>query len=93
MALDTLAAARAQFLDNCEYDAHNSASECRAFITACRALVLLIPARVGQGGGKEIEVEIGEIRQQQQAAQAWLASHPDAASSGVVYPDFHRFRG
>lgn len=94
MAVDTLPLAKAQYFDNLDYDTESSVAKCKLFITACRALLLHIPAKMQHGGsgadGFEFNQE--ELRLQLADARTWLAGNDDSASDQVIFPDFGEFR-
>ena len=92
----TIAEITAAYLDNASYEEDDDASKARAFVTACRLLLLMLPSR-SRGGGSEVELDLVRIENQMQAAQSFLAVHPDGAAAGsggglVRYSDFTDFR-
>ena len=44
------------YLDNAGYQEQNNAAMARAFITACRCLLVKLPALVAQGGGSQVQM-------------------------------------
>lgn len=88
----TLAEIKAAYFDNASYSEEGDAAKARAFITACRCLLMKIPRRVAHGGpaSEEIEMEPRLLLDQIEEAKRWLASN--AASASVQYSDFTNFR-
>lgn len=93
----TLAEVKAEYIDNAGYDANDSASECRAFIKACR-VILAWPKR-SQKGDVETEFDLSQVRSLLDDALAWLASNDDSSESdssgygSVIHPDLAGLRG
>lgn len=94
----TLAQAKASYLDNASYAEDSSVAKCKAFITACRFLLLMMPKRASHGGrtGEEIEIAPDVIQAEKEAAEAWLAGQPaddgTGGGAGVVHCDLSDFR-
>ena len=90
-----LAAARTAYHDNADYEQTADATKAAAFITACRRLLNLLPARATRGGreGAEVEHELAIIRQELVDARRWLATCSAAATAGrVTSLSFENFR-
>jgi hypothetical protein len=81
------------YADNASYAEDGDATKARAFITACRILLLKIPRRVARGGpaSEEIEMEPRLIMDQIDEAKRWLAMNAPRQES-VQYSDFRNFR-
>lgn len=82
---------KAAYLDNMSYEETGSQAMCRAFITACKALLLSLPAKAGHGQAT-VELSPPEIRMQLNDARAWLALNPAGGNGGVAHYDFSEFR-
>jgi len=92
----------ASYADNASYEEDGSVTKARAFVTACRLLLLKLPksASVGggdRGGGHEMELEPRLIKEELAAAQQWVALNASTASDGSTrhttsYSDFTNFR-
>jgi len=54
----TLADIKASYADNASYAEDGSPAKARAFITACRLLLLKLPKRASKGGGQGEEIEL-----------------------------------
>lgn len=93
-AASTLEDVQAAYLDNVGYDEEGSVAKCRAFITACRALLVRLPSRAARGAAANLEWNIEAITGQLDQAAQWLALHDDAPAAGstVRYLDLSGFR-
>lgn len=98
----TLDEIRAAYLDNVGYAEDGSATKCRAFITACRALLLRMPAEQGtRESHQKMNPEL--IQKEIAAAESWLTATGNSLSGGssggatsgslVTRADFRNFRG
>lgn len=94
----TLAQVRAAYMDGASYAEDASPSKCKAFITACRFLLLMMPKRASHGGrqGEEIEIDPSVIQEEKEAAENWLSGNDPtgsgSAGGGIVHVDFNGFR-
>ena len=90
----TLAQVKAAYADNASYDEDGSVSKAKAFVTACRILLLKMPSVAEQLGHARVEQEMSEIRRQLEAAQSYVATAAaDAGGDGqVIHSDFGEFR-
>lgn len=70
----------AAYLDNLNYDINESVSECRSFVAACRALLVMHPSNWSQSGAN-IQFSPELWQRQLDDAKSWLAANGD--SSGV----------
>ena len=80
----TLAQIEASYADNASYAEDNSVAKCRAFITACRLLVLKYPRSTGTPQA-ELTTAIDLVQKEKKAAEEWLEAHdtgPASTSSG-----------
>lgn len=90
----TAAEIRAAYLDNCGYAEDGSVAKAKAFITACRALLLVLD-KLRASEGNQVQHNPELIRQEMAEAQAWLANHSEAAADAgprVTRPSFRTFR-
>lgn len=79
----TLDEIKAAYLDNATYDEESDAAKARAFIVACRALLLKLPKRARHGGSEEVELTPNEIRGQLEAAKRWLTVNADGTAGSA----------
>jgi|SRR6185437_3017856 len=93
----TLADCQAAYLDNCGYREQRSLTMARAFCSACRAILLLMPQSAAQGGDQTISFNIPAIRAQLDDAQGWIAMNSAGNGServvGTVSPNFRGLYG
>ena len=75
----TLTQIKAAYADNAAYEETGSVPMAKAFVTACRLLLLNLPAAVGQGG-ENLTLNVAAISQEMAAAKAWL-SRNDASQT------------
>lgn len=87
----TLTSAKAAYLDNADWAESGSLDKARAFSTACRRLLLLVPKRSRLGDG-EVEIDPVIIRSELKSAQDFVnANSGSTASNGgcsVVHASF-----
>jgi len=91
----TLTEIQAAYMDNASYAEDASTAKARAFVTACRLLLLKLPKRSVSGGrgGTEIEIDPRVIQQELTAANQWLAhSRTSQTGGGITYADFDDYR-
>jgi len=87
---DTLAA----YKDTASYAEDGDAGKARAFITACRLLLLILPKRAmhgGTAGGEQIDLNPELIAAQITEAKRWLIGN-DTSTPQTTYSDFSNFR-
>lgn len=86
--------AMAVYRDNAGYDEDGSILKCKAFVTACRHLLILIPKRVSHANrSEEIEIAPEMILEQMKAAKVWLTSAAAGMLGGqTTFADFSDFR-
>ena len=81
----TLAEIEAAYADSASYAEDNSVAKARAFVTACRLLLLKYPKRTGTPQA-ELETAIDLIAQEKAAAEKWLESHDTGSGSTAGGP-------
>jgi hypothetical protein len=79
----------ALYLANAGYAEDNSVTAAKAFVTACRAIILMRPTKSAHGKGGSTEFDLTMIQRQLEEARAWIASH---GSPDVIHADFGNFR-
>jgi hypothetical protein len=90
----TLAEIAAAYVDNASYSEDSSAAKARAFVTACRILLLKRPTEVSVDR-RSINFDMKLIQQEMVAAKEWLDTHSTSdTDSGprVTGADFRDFR-
>ena len=75
-----LAAAQTAYLDNADYDEENDVAKAKAFSTACRKLLLLLPRRTRHAARFELEIDTSVIPAELRRVEEWIT---DAATSGA----------
>jgi len=90
----TLDEVKAAYIDNASYAEDSSVAKARAFITACRILLMRLPKRVSRGGGEEIELNPERIQAELRAAQQYVNANAGVGDggAGVRHVDFTGFR-
>jgi hypothetical protein len=94
----TRAEINAAYLDNASYEEDGSVAKAKAFITACRFLLLpkITPSRsAGPGDGGEVEFNLDMIKVQMEAAQQYVAANDTSNYDGfgtVRHVDFTGLR-
>jgi len=63
---------QASYADNASYAEDGSPAKARAFITACRLLLLKLPKRASSGGGGEVELDPRLIAEEIADAKRYL---------------------
>ena|ERR1035437_6620538 len=94
-ATSTVADIEGAYLDNMGYDANGNVAQCRAFISACRGLLLRRPETASRGASDSSQSfawSMESIRRELDAARQWLAFAPSANCGNVVHPDFSDLR-
>jgi hypothetical protein len=76
----TLAQIEAEYADNASYAEDSSVARCRAFITACRLLVLKYPKSTGTPQA-ELTTAIDLVQGEKKSAEKWLESHDTGSGS------------
>lgn len=85
----TVEALQAAYVNNCGYAEANDATMAKAFISACRALIGLRPAKAAHGRGASVEFDWRALERQIEQAKAWLVS---VNTPDVIHPDFGNLR-
>jgi hypothetical protein len=82
------------YTNNAGYEEDMSVPECRAFITACRFLLLLLPKRAAHANrSEEVEIDPSVIQAELRAAKVWLTINSAALSAArATFSDFTFFR-
>lgn len=87
---------KAAYADNASYVEDDSTSKARAFVTACRLLLLRMPRRTVHGGrgSEELELQPELIQGELQRAETWLAARPAAGGGNpsVLHVSLASFR-
>jgi len=86
---------KAAYADNASYEEDGSASKARAFVTACRLLLLKLPKMATTEGGRQQLMLAPElIQQEMHRASSWLATSGATGGSGggVRHVDLQGFR-
>jgi cobalamin-dependent methionine synthase I len=90
-----LATIRQAYVTYADYEAEGSQASCKAFVTACRRLIVMLPSESEAVGVSRVQFQIAEVRRQLELAQTWLAAHPSAADAitdpAVLDHDFSAF--
>lgn len=71
----------AQFEANLGYDVNQSVTECKLFITACRAILVLRPTLMSVDG---TQLSFSNIQMQLEVAQKWLRANGGAGGNRVA---------
>lgn len=87
----TLADIKDEYLDNLDYESSSSPTKAEAFINACRALLLKLPAQSAMGSGST-QFSPNLIREELNAARAWLSVNQSSRNAGVKHLSFEGFR-
>lgn len=92
----TLAEVKAAYADNAAYDELGSVPKAKAFVTACRLLIFLLPTAAGQGG-ETITLDKAGLLAEMSQAKAWLSLNDPASTQRfrgeTTRVDLSRFRG
>jgi hypothetical protein len=93
MPTPTLQEIRDAYLANAGYEEANDITMARAFVTACRQLLIALPSNMASDG-QSASHQINEIRQAMQAAREWINSQAQQTTGNarVNHPSFERFR-
>jgi hypothetical protein len=79
----TIPEAQAAYTANADYEEVESAAKARAFITACRALIGLVPSESANGSERSRQdANIAAWEKQIAAARRWLAEVGNADTCG-----------
>lgn len=85
----TLADIKASYLNNASYSEDNSLSKAKAFVTACRFLLLKLPNRASHAG-EEIQLDPRMIQDEMKIAIRWISSNAEEAP--VKFDSFENLR-
>lgn len=86
----TFAEMQAAYIDNASYAEDGSLAKARAFITACRCLLLKLPKRSKHGLNQETEFEPSLLRQELLQAQQYV--NASVSGGGVRHLSVEGFR-
>lgn len=88
----TLAAIRQAYVTAADYEETGSQADCKSFITACRRLLVMLPAESEGSDRSRLKFEIAEITKAMEYAQNWLAANPGSSDpQGSLHHDFSAF--
>lgn len=91
-----LATVKQAYLDNASYAEENSVAKARAFETACRQLLLLLPQSATQMGAGTVQFSVASIQAELDHVRQWRQTNDDAPgpnpSRGVKFVSFEGFR-
>lgn len=79
----TLAEVEAAYVDNASYAEDGSVVKAKAFITACRILLLKIPKSTGSRNGTAVYGP-DLIQREMATAQAWVTANDTSDASGAA---------
>lgn len=91
----TPAEIEAAYIDNASYEEDSSVAKAKAFITACRIILIIRPSRTGRGNALNLEYDLELVAAQQADAQRWLSANEEAlgtANSSIKHPSFEYLR-
>jgi len=84
---------KAAYLDNASYQEDADLAKARAFITACRMLLLKLPQHASQGDGVEVTLDVRMLQNEMNAAKRWIAnSAAGSIGGGVRVASFQNLR-
>lgn len=69
-------------MDNASYEEDASIAKARAFVTACRFLLMMTPAMQMQDGKDQLMWSVTSIREAMESARKWISANPQLDSSG-----------
>lgn len=87
----TLPEIRAEYLETASYEEDGDVSKARRFITACRALLVMLPASAMHQNLSQFSFSIEQITAELKAAQRYVAA-ASTTSGAVRHADFTDFR-
>lgn len=76
--------ARECYADNLSYETDGSVTKARAFIEACKYLLLTLPKSIGVTGGTNAAMSPELIQRQLEYAQRWVALNNTSSNGGSV---------
>ena len=82
-----MAEIEAAYVDNADYAESDSTTKAKAFIQACRILLIKRPRRASHGP-ESIAIDHSVIRAQLDEAAQWLRSHADSEPTGDAGPGY-----
>lgn len=79
------------YLDNASYAEDGSTAKAQVFITACRMLLVRLPKKTESGRTQStVEMDLGQIRKEMDAAKRWLSSRRSGGQ--VTHLSLENFR-
>jgi hypothetical protein len=92
----TIEQIKAAYADNASYSEDASVAKARAFVTACRLLLLKLPKSSGSAGGN-VTLSPELIAKEMELAQAYVSDSGATTEQGgagprVTHADFRSFR-
>lgn len=92
----TLATIRQSYVTYSSYEEDGDQTACKSFITACRRLLVMLPAESEGKDGTRLKFELAEITKAMEYAQDWLASNPTSTDEtnrpAALHHDFEAFQ-
>lgn len=89
-ASSTLDEIRQEYVANASYEEDDSTTKAAAFITAARALLVMLPrVTIGHGGDSEVQFDVALIKLDLESARTWLGGR---VTGSVRHVDFRDFR-
>lgn len=86
----TLAEAQTAYLENADWAETASSTKAATFVSACRALLVLMPTQAAQGD-VSTQFDLDAIREEMQSAQQYV-NDTVAGSGSMVDVSFEEFR-
>lgn len=88
----TLATIRQNYVTYSSYEEDGDQAACRSFITACRRLLVMLPAESEGADRSRVKFELAEITKAMEYAQNWLSANPSSSDpQNVLHHDFSAF--
>lgn len=95
MTTPTLATVRGAYIENADYESEASPERARAFLTAARRLLVMLPASAVGKDRSQVDFETSQIREEIKACQAWIVANPSTTAQqndpSVLHHDFSEF--
>lgn len=85
----------AAYRDNASYEETGDVAKARAFVTACRFLLQMLPSSSVGGGGERVDFDTTLIAKEMETARNWISSNASAAviaDRGVAETVYHSMR-
>jgi len=91
-ASDALSTAKTDYVTNEDYDEEGSVSKAKAFVVACRKLLLYLPKRSGSSSGEEVEFDPKIIQEELNNAKRWLMANNTSGQRRTRYMSIEDYR-